>query len=173
MNSNGKQQLNPNSISESDREIGCVGMQVPRGPTVSLFDGARKALREIALDPKYEGVIVAAASSSEEPTYSYSCLEGIEVIPGLFMKDMFKYTQIGRTGHLTSRKTTHFKELHAESGVPYNEMLFFDDCNWGDHCADVTATFRVVSQRTPRGMQLSEFHAGLEKYKNEAKARQS
>ena len=91
--------------------------------------------------------------------------------------------------------------MHAESGVPYNEMLFFDDCNWGDHCSgeffcgvtllylhqillnifltfesfshytDVTATFGVVSQRTPRGMQIDEFHAGLEKYKNEAKQR--
>lgn len=45
------------------------------------------------------------------------------------------------------------------------------DCNWGDHCADVTANFGVVSQRTPRGMQLSEFYQGLEKYRKEAMAR--
>eukprot|EP00555_Chaetoceros_dichaeta_P003766 CAMPEP_0198249564 /NCGR_PEP_ID=MMETSP1447-20131203/1059_1 /TAXON_ID=420782 /ORGANISM="Chaetoceros dichaeta, Strain CCMP1751" /LENGTH=195 /DNA_ID=CAMNT_0043934235 /DNA_START=216 /DNA_END=803 /DNA_ORIENTATION=+ len=162
--------INPER-QESEREIGIVGMGVPRGPTVQLFDGARKALREIALDPKYEGVIVAAASSSEEPTYSHACLEGIEVLPGLFMRDMFQYDQIGRTGSLTSRKTTHFRALHKESSVPYNEMLFFDDCNWGDHCADVTASFGVISQRTPAGMQLSEFHSGIEKYRKEVLSR--
>ncbi len=41
-----------------------------------------------------------------------------------------------------------------------------------DHCADVTANFGVVSQRTPRGMQLSEFHQGIEKYRKEAMARE-
>ena len=146
-------------------------MQVPRGPTVSLFPGARKALREIALDPKYQGVIIAAASSSEEPTYSHACLNNIEIVPGLTMRDMFTYDEIGRTGHLTSRKTTHFKALHEDSGIPYKEMLFFDDCNWGDHCADITSNFGCVSQRTPRGMQLSEFHQGLEKYRKEVMAR--
>jgi len=157
------------TLRESEREKGTVGMKVPpNGPTVRLFDGARKALREIVFDPKYEGVILAAASSSEEPSYSHACLEGIEVLPGLFLRDMIQYDQIGRTGHLTSRKTTHFRALHEESNVPYNEMLFFDDCNWGDHCADVTANFGVVSQRTPRGMQLSEFHAGIDKYRKEA-----
>ena len=63
---------------------------IANGPTVTLFDGARRALREIALDPKYAGVIVAAASSSEEPHYSHACLNGIEVLPGLTMRDMFK-----------------------------------------------------------------------------------
>ncbi len=63
---------------------------IANGPTVTLFDGARKALREIALDPKYQGVIVAAASSSEEPRYSHACLNGIEILPGLTMRDMFK-----------------------------------------------------------------------------------
>ncbi len=46
----------------------------------------------------------------------------------------------------------------------------YDD---SDHCADVTANFGVISQRTPRGMQLSEFHQGLEKYRKEAMARES
>lgn len=33
--------INPER-EESEREIGIVGMGVPRGPTVQLFDGARK-----------------------------------------------------------------------------------------------------------------------------------
>jgi hypothetical protein len=45
------------------------------------------------------------------------------------------------------------------------------DCNWGDHCADVTASLGVVSQRTPHGLKLSEFQMALEKYKMAAEQR--
>lgn len=150
---------------------GCVGMKVPRGPTVGLFSGARRALYELATDPKYKGIIIASASSSEEPTFSYSCLKGIEILPGLSLDKMFQYNQIGRTGQLTPDKRTHFRLLHKESKIPYNEMLFFDDCNWGDHCATVTREFGVVSMRTPRGLEYGEFQLALDKYRDEAEKR--
>jgi magnesium-dependent phosphatase 1 len=146
-------------------EQGVVGLKCPHnGPTVRLFDGARKALRELATDPKYEGVVLGAASSSEEPTFSHACLENIEVLPGLTLRNMITYDQIGRTGPLSSRKTTHFSLLHEESQIPYEEMLFFDDCNWGDHVGDMKQSFGVEGQRTPSGMQYKEFHRGLDKY---------
>ena len=148
-----------------DGTQGVVGLKVPpAGPTVRLFSGARQVLRELATDPQYQGVILAAASSSEEPSFSYACLEGIEVVKGVTLRDMLQYDQIGRTGRLTSDKKTHFKLLHQESGVAYEEMLFFDDCNWGDHCGRVSREFGVVSQRTPAGMQYSEFVQGMEQY---------
>jgi magnesium-dependent phosphatase 1 len=151
-------------------DIGVTGMKVPgTSQTVYLFDGARRALREIALDPKFKDVLIAVASSSLEPTYSQACLSHIEILPDLTMRDMIAYDEIGRTGHLTSRKTTHFMALHNASQVPYDEMLFFDDCNWGDHCEDVSNSFGVVSQRTPNGLQLSEFHGGLDKYQKQMK----
>lgn len=152
---------------DSNNDIGVVGLKIPgTSQTVHLFDGARKALREIALDPRYKEVLIAVASSSLEPTYSHACLNHIEIIPGLTMREMLSYDEIGRTGHLTSRKTTHFESLHAKSHVAYDEMLFFDDCNWGDHCADVSESFGVISQRTPNGLTFDEFHEGLEKYRN-------
>mmetsp|Transcript_345 Transcript_345/g.1010 ORF Transcript_345/g.1010 Transcript_345/m.1010 type:complete len:299 (-) Transcript_345:192-1088(-) len=158
--------------SSPGREIGIVGMQVPRRrDTVRLYEGARLALRELAVDPQYEGILLAAASSSLEPSYSHACLEGIEVVPGLTLRDMFAFDRIGRSGELTPRKTSHFRLLHRDSGVPYEEMLFFDDCNWGDHCADVSDSFGVISQRTPSGMRLSEFHRGLANYKKAAEDR--
>jgi magnesium-dependent phosphatase 1 len=118
--------LNPDQ--DQNHERGIVGMAVPpKGqPIVKLFPDARRVLRSLLLDPKYQHVKVAAASSSEEPTFSYSCLRGIEIVGGVKMIDMFHYHEIGRTGHLTSRKTTHFKALQEKSGVPFHEMLFFD-----------------------------------------------
>lgn len=151
---------------------GVIGMKVPpNGPTVQLFSGARKVLQELATDPKYAGVILAAASSSEEPSYSYACLENIEVLPGLTLRQMMTFDQIGRTGQLSPNKKTHFRLLHETSQVAYNEMLFFDDCNWGDHCATVTREFGVVSYRTPSGLQYSEFTEAMEKYQKEAEKR--
>jgi len=88
------------------------------------------------------------------------------------MRSMVQFAQIGRTGKLSSRKTTHFKLLHEESGVPYNEMLFFDDCNWGDHVGDVGNVYGVIGYRTPYGLQLSEFYDGLASYNKAAKDRE-
>lgn len=80
------------SVPAWERQCGVVGMQVPRRrQTVRLFDGARAVLLEFATDPKYAGVLLAAASSSLEPSYSHICLEGIEILPGLTLRDMFKY----------------------------------------------------------------------------------
>ena len=62
---------------------------------------------------------IAAASSSLEPSYSHACLRGLDVLPGLTLRDMLSYDQIGREGKLSSRKTTHFRELERESGVPF------------------------------------------------------
>ncbi len=51
------------------------------------------------------------------------------------------------------------------TGVPYDEMLFFDDSAWSDHCSMVEkACVGVVTQRTPRGMQEDEWRRGLDKY---------
>jgi magnesium-dependent phosphatase 1 len=36
--------------------------------------------------------------------------------------DYFDYLQI-----YPGNKTTHFERIHRESGIPYEEMLFFDD----------------------------------------------
>ena len=120
-------ELNPKSMG-GKRLKGVVGLQVPRyRDTVMLFDGARRVLYEIATNPIYKDILLATASSSLEPSYSYACLSGIEILPGLTMGDMMTYNQIGRTGNLSPDKTTHFRELHDESGVSYNEMLFFDD----------------------------------------------
>jgi len=155
-----------NLRADDTTEIGTVGMRVPgTSQIVYLYDGARRALREIALDEKYSNVLIAVASSSLEPTYSHQCLNHIEIIPGVTMRDIFDFDEIGRTGHLTSRKTTHFESLHRRSHVPYEEMLFFDDCNWADHVQDVGESFGVVGVRTPNGLQIDEFHAGLDKFR--------
>jgi magnesium-dependent phosphatase 1 len=168
--------LDPN---DNTSILGTVGMKVPsrrRGrlnddeEIVELYPGARLVLRELATNPKYSGVKIAVASSSLEPSFSRACISGIEIIEDVTMKDMISYAQIGREGQLTSRKTSHFRLLREQSGVEYEEMLFFDDCNWGDHVGDLESSCGVVGVRTPNGLTLDEFHLGLEKFRNRIKS---
>ena len=84
------------------------------------------ALRELATDPRYREVKIAVASTSLEPSYSRACMNEIEIVEGVTLRDMISYAQVGREGELTSRKTGHFRLIHEESGyIPYEEMLFF------------------------------------------------
>ena len=176
--------LDPDGDASDGTPQGAVGLSVPEhrgsgrygrlcggGDTVRLYDGARRVLRRLALDPRYRGIVIAAASSSLEPSYSHACLRGLDVLPGLTLRDMLSYDQIGREGKLSSRKTTHFRELERESGVPFEEMLFFDDCNWGDHVGDLKAAYGVIGQRTPNGLTVQDFEEGLKKYRKASERR--
>ena len=40
-----------------------------------------------------------------------------------------------------SNKVKHFRALQASTGVAFNDMLFFDDCTYGDNCGDVSSCY--------------------------------
>jgi Acid Phosphatase len=62
-----------------------------------------------------------------------------ETIPNVSMRQIMSHVQSGRNPPLlSSDKRSHFRLLHQESGIRYEEMLFFDDGNWGDHCTAVS-----------------------------------
>lgn len=166
---------NEKVIGELQPEVsGVIGAQNESGDVVRLFDGALKALQDYALGKFGTETRIAAASSADTP-YAVKCahkaMETLEVLPGQTMKQVFNkgfsdnFTgnlQIGRTGKLSSNKTTHFSELLKETGIPYNEMLFFDDCNWSDCCGTVTKGCPgVIAVRTPEGLTTELFEKGL------------
>ena len=82
--------------------------------------------------------------------------------------------QIGRQPPLSSNKSaTHFPILREKTQIRYDRMLFFDDCQWGDHCGQVERACKEsgsgrgpVTVRTPYGLGADEWNAGLEKYAN-------
>ena len=81
--------LNSHMPKESHVE-GVVGLANQGGQTVTLYEGARRALYELATDVRYRDIIVAVASTSLEPTYSHACLEGIEILPGKTMRSIIR-----------------------------------------------------------------------------------
>jgi magnesium-dependent phosphatase 1 len=155
--------------SETNSESMIVGARTRRGNTVSLFPGALRALQELYLqrDTAWAGTLVAAASSSEEPSYSAACLDLLEILPGVKMREAFSFFAIGRTGELSSDKRTHFGKIQRESGTDFAKMLFFDDCNWGDHVGKIQAAHGVLGARTPNGMTYTEWRDALDMYAKE------
>ena len=121
---------------------------------------------------------LAVASSADTPfaaAIAQAALDILEIVPGVTLRqvlcrghpeNMMDHIRIGRTPPLSSDKSkTHFPLIREATGIAYDEMLFFDDSNWSDHCAIVSRNCPgVVSQRTPRGLQYSEWANGLKKF---------
>lgn len=178
-----------------DREKPVMGLLTPDGDVgvtgarsgnevISLHPGALHALQRFHAG-EYPGMRCAAASSADTPLavkIGRSALDLLEVVPGVtvrevlatgFPPDFQGNLQIGRTPPLSSNKSqTHFPFLKNETQVPFDKMMFFDDCNWGDHCAAVsngcreqTSNLGPVTVRTPKGLQIKDWEQGLEMYK--------
>eukprot|EP00040_Diaphanoeca_grandis_P032193 m.194651 g.194651 ORF g.194651 m.194651 type:complete len:205 (-) comp32538_c0_seq1:170-784(-) len=152
---------------------GVVGVR-SGGSVIKVFAGALQALSDIH-NNKYNGMRCACASSADTPhavAIGTAALSILEVAPGVTVRQVLSTgwepgfdgnIQIGRTPPLSSNKAkTHFPLLKAATGIAYDQMLFFDDCNWGDHCATVARECKgVVTVRTPNGMTTSEWQQGL------------
>ena len=161
------------------RGEGVVGVMSGRH-RISLHAGGLTALQEHA-DGAFPGMRVALASSANTPfaeSIGRASLALLEATPGVTVWDVLMrdwegrdVNQIGRQPPLSPNKSnTHFPRLREATGVPYSEMLFFDDCNWGDHCGQVAGRCKeadgrgVVTMRTPHGLGVDEFRRGLEAY---------
>lgn len=54
----------------------------------------------------------------------------IELEPGLPMRSVFTSTQV-----YSGSKVRHFGAIRKDTGIPYEDMIFFDD--WDQNCIDV------------------------------------
>lgn len=167
--------------SSLGRDIGEGVVAASSGGTmIRINPGALRALQGYYAG-EYPGMRIAAASSADTPLavrIGRSALDVLEIVPGVTAREVFAIgwpagfegnMQIGRTPPLSANKAaTHFPILRRETGVAYSDMLFFDDCNWGDHCAAVATKcidertgLGPVTVRTPRGLRVEEWDRGL------------
>ncbi|OUS42280.1 hypothetical protein BE221DRAFT_202215 [Ostreococcus tauri] len=155
---------------------------------IRIHPGALRAMQAFARG-ECGTMRMAAASSADTPLATRigrSALDQLEILPGLTARAAFAIgwpegfegnLQIGRSPPLSSDKSaTHFPILRRETGAPYDEMLFFDDCGWEDHCERVArrcvearSGLGPVTVRTPRGCRVEEYARGLALY--DARAR--
>jgi len=167
-----------------DEKTNTVVGAVSGRTVIRMHEGSRKALTEY-YEGKYPGARLATASSADTPLavkIGQSALRNLEIAPGVSAASVFAIgwekefdgnMQIGRTPPLSANKAqTHFPILRKFTNIEYHKMLFFDDCNWGDHCAAVEsqcvepkAGLGPSIQRTPRGLGVKEWETALAKYK--------
>ena len=190
----------PNDVVLGDlngRGTGVVGVRSARHQ-IRLHAGSLRALQNHHHDPTtmtqlqhYPGMRVAFASSADTPQAEQigrATLRLIEVVPGVTVWDLVvgrdwqgqDINQIGRQPPLSSNKArSHFPFLKQATNIRYDRMLFFDDCNWGDHCGMVASACReqdtglgVVTVRTPHGLTEGLWELGMQLYAEQAQQQQ-
>jgi len=93
---------------------------------------ARQALNLLLVPPK---------TGEDEPVLAIEFFDQLEIYPG--------------------SKLAHFKQLHKKTGLPYSEMLFFDDEERNSEVEELGVTFCLV----PRGMNDKVFENGLSRWR--------
>lgn len=133
---------------------------------VRLFPGALAVVRRIWADTdgRYAGCRVAVASSTTHPAYAHACLDAlvVDADSGTTLGDV---VGLYREIHPGSKGDLHIPSLSEQTSVPFSEMVFWDDCTYGDNCADVAGKCAgIVCVRTPRGLTEREFEQGLDAF---------
>lgn len=146
--------------------------------TLRLFPGALAILQGFVNGSYGSRTRIAVASTAVTPLatkIAHKALSMLEVVPGVTVRDALAIgwdksfngnIQIGRSPPLsTSKARSHFPAIQRETGVAYNQMIYFDDCNWDDHCAEVASSCPgVITQATPHGITEREFLIAVQKY---------
>lgn len=128
--------------------------QIPiAGKDVKLLKGAQAALdmKQDLPDTKF-----AVASRTKSVDWAHSLLDQFDI------RHLFDHVEI-----FPGNKRSHFENIQRDSGVKFNEMLFFDDARDGKYgnCKPVSQ-MGVLSVHCPSGLHSPEiFETGLQRYK--------
>ncbi|KAF5320049.1 hypothetical protein D9611_010372 [Ephemerocybe angulata] len=128
-------------------------------------------IRAWRIEDREEGdnkVVIAACSRTSAPALARQCLnlllvpppshvsgEGVEskpVVAAKFFDEMEIYP---------GSKLTHFKKIHQRTGIPYEEMLFFDDERRNGEVEKLGVTFIHV----PIGLNRKVFDDGVKHWR--------
>jgi len=142
------------------------------GEKISFYKDVSKILQSLRLRSRSNStdieeqttVIIAACSRTHAPDLARECLrlllvplssnEGSTPTPAI---EFFDELEI-----YPGSKIKHFKALHARTGIPYTEMLFFDDERRNAEVETLGVTFKEV----PNGLTDQIFEEGLEKWRS-------
>ncbi|KAJ7092394.1 magnesium-dependent phosphatase-1 [Mycena belliarum] len=123
------------------------------GTVIEFYPDVAGILRRL----RDEGVLLAACSRTHAPDLARQALQLLRV-PGAEASEagpaigMFDNLQI-----YPGSKLAHFRALHAVTGVPYEQMLFFDDEPRNREVERLGVTFHL----TPTGVDNAVFDAGV------------
>ncbi|EIW52525.1 magnesium-dependent phosphatase-1, partial [Trametes versicolor FP-101664 SS1] len=111
-----------------------AGVLIAACSRTSAPDLARRALNLLLVPPP-------AGHKGASPTPAVQFFDQMEIYPG--------------------SKIKHFKQLHKKTGIPYSEMLFFDDEHRNKEVESLGVTFCLV----PSGVNDRAFESGLTEWR--------
>ncbi|CAN8270768.1 unnamed protein product [Cochlearia groenlandica] len=114
----------------------------------SLYPQAKGVLSGI----KEKGIEMAVASRSPTCDIANTFLEKLNIKSFFVAKEIYSSW---------SHKTEHFQKIHTRTGVPFNEMLFFDD---EDRNIKSVSKMGVTSILVGNGVTLGAFRQGLNEF---------
>lgn len=126
------------------------------GERIELMGATATVLATLHASPDWPRTSVAYASRTTEPAWAHAALAAISVAPGVTMADVGAVAEIYPGG-----KRTHLARIAAATGVPYEEMIFFDNVH--RNCSDV-ASLGVLSLWAPEGLTQDAWEQGLAAY---------
>uniref|UniRef100_A0A6T6SH26 Magnesium-dependent phosphatase-1 n=1 Tax=Hemiselmis tepida TaxID=464990 RepID=A0A6T6SH26_9CRYP len=132
-----------------------------KGTRCTMMGNSAEILHELNTDPKWKDSKVAYCSCTDEPSWAAECMKLFEVGGGITMEKAAPIKQIFK-----ANKTEHFKRIHKDTGIPYEQMIFFD--NEEHNCRSVKQ-LGVTCIYTPRGMTPAEWSRGLKEYASSQK----
>jgi magnesium-dependent phosphatase-1 len=109
---------------------------------------------------KAKSILIGAASRTHAPDLGREMLKLLKV-PNASVSsgraiDYFDHMQI-----YPGSKTTHFTKIHRDSGIEYNEMLFFDDESRNKNVEVLGVTMWLVKD----GVTRDEIDAGVRSWR--------
>lgn len=126
------------------------------GTEVTLMGATRSIIHALKTKPEWRETKLAYCSSTDEPEWARECLAKIEVGDGIPLATAAELTQI-----MKGNKQLHFRKIHQSSGIPYADMIFFD--NEGQNIRSVE-TLGVVAVYCPDGLTQDIWDRGLKEY---------
>ena len=126
------------------------------GQRVTMLGAVPEVLYELKTEEKWQDVVVAVASCTDEPDWAQDCMTMFEIGGGLNIKDAMAIEEIYK-----ARKTSHLRSIAEKTGLPLESMLFFD--NEYGNCQDV-ASIGVSVAYVPDGVTADAWQTALESF---------
>lgn len=123
------------------------------GAAVKLLGVSGQALDEVKTDEGWGGTRVSWVSCTDEPSWAEECMEKFLTPAGARLVDRVDLQMIYKAD-----KQTHFRELARETGLDYEEMLFFDNEKYN---VDSVKKLGVKCVYCPQGLTLEAWQQGL------------
>jgi len=130
-----------------------------RGVPITVFAGASHALSEINRMKKDSmDIEVAISSRTDEPGWAYQLMKWLVADDGRPLSKCFDENLIEIS---YADKARHFESLHRKTGVPFEEMVFFDNEMWN---IQSVGSLGVSCYHTPNGMTVEDWNKCLQDF---------